>query len=308
MKKKNIISTEQFADKKFLERLFREADYFRKADEASRIPPLLKDKILASLFYEPSTRTRFSFEAAMLKMGGDVISTESASHFSSAIKGETLQDTIRVVSGYADIIVLRHFKEGASHLAAEVSRCPIINAGDGAGEHPTQALLDIYTIKRELGRIDGLNVTLLGDLKYGRAIRSLLKLLPAYKGVKIYLVSPQELRLPASHREYLKNKKVNFHELKYLDPVLRHTDVLYTTRVQKERFASRAEYERLRKSYRIDHDTLKKLKKRAIVMNPLPRVAEITKEVDEDPRAAYFRQAQNGLYIRMALLKWILSK
>ena len=302
MKLKHILSTHQFLDKKMQASIFRTAEKFEKDDRRGKIPQLLKGKILASVFYEPSTRTRFSFEAAMLKLGGGVITTENARHFSSAIKGETLEDTIRVVSCYADIIVLRHFKEGASHIAAEVSRCPIINAGDGAGEHPTQALLDIYTIKREFGRIEGLNITLLGDLKYGRAIRSLLMVLPIYKNVKIYLVSPKELKLPDAYRKYLKEKGAKFQELREPDPVLGETDVLYTTRVQKERFKSKAEYERLRKSYRIDRDTLIKLKKKAIIMNPLPRVAEIMKEVDKDPRAVYFRQAQNGLYVRMALL------
>ena len=303
---KHIISTGQFLDKSLLNVIFKEAHKLEVKETVGNFSVPLKNKILASVFYEPSTRTRFSFEAAMLKLGGGVISTENASHFSSAIKGESLADTIRIIGGYADIIVLRHPQEGSALIASQVSPVPIINAGDGAGEHPTQALLDLYTVQRELGKIDGLTIGLVGDLLYGRTIHSLIGLLSLYKNVTICLISPPSLRLPIAYRRRLKQAGISFKETTALQGVISNLDVLYITRVQKERFASQAHYEKLKDYYTIKPPALKNLKKHAIIMHPLPRVSEIAKDIDDDPRAAYFRQAKNGLYIRMALLKMLL--
>ena len=266
-------------------------------------------RIMATLFYEPSTRTRFSFETAMHRLGGSVISTESAGEFSSVSKGETLEDTIRILNGYADVIVLRHSEVGGAARAAAVSRVPVINAGDGAGQHPTQALLDLYTIEKELGRVDGLGVAMVGDLAQGRTVRSLAYLLGKFDQIRIYFVAPPLLRMKEDIREHLSAHGVQYTEEDSLERVLPEVDVVYQTRVQKERFADRAaEYEQCRGLYIISSESLKLMKPQAIVMHPLPRVGEITPEVDADPRAAYFRQAQNGLYVRMALLSAVLGR
>lgn len=291
-----------------MEELFAAAALLEKQDAAGSIPPRLAGKILATVFYEPSTRTRFSFEAGMLKLGGQVITTESAAHFSSAVKGETLEDSIKVTGAFADVIVLRHPEQGAADRAAKVSAVPVINGGDGIGEHPTQALYDLYTIQKETGRIDGLHVAFVGDMKNGRTVKSLLTLLNSYKGLKISLISPAALALPAERTAELQENGVNFEESTDLGSVLKEADVFYVTRVQKERFDSTEEYEKLKDSYIIDADTIKSMKEKAIIMHPLPRVNEISPEVDSDPRAAYFRQAKNGLYVRMALLAKVLQK
>jgi len=260
------------------------------------------------VFYEPSTRTRLSFESAMMRLGGRVISTENAREFSSAAKGETLEDTIRIVDGYADVIVLRHYESGAAERAARVSSVPIINAGDGPGQHPTQALLDLYTIEKELGHVDGISIAMVGDLANGRTVRSLCYLLAKYKDVKMYFVAPDVVRMRDDIKEYLKRHRIPFYEEEDLKEVASKVDVIYQTRIQKERFGDRIEdYERARGVYIINHEILDAMKPDAIIMHPLPRVDEIAPEVDEDPRAAYFRQAQNGLYIRMALLKMVLT-
>ena len=307
MRFKHIISVKQFLDITTLDKVFQLADEMEKEDKADKLAFSLKGKILATVFYEPSTRTRFSFESAMHKLGGSVISTESAPHFSSVTKGETLQDTIKIISSYADAIVLRHYKEGSAKIASEISSVPIINAGDGVGEHPTQALLDLYTIKKELNKIDNLKVALIGDLLYGRTIHSLIYLLYLYKGVKIYLISPNQLKLPEKHKDYLTQKKIEFEELIDLNEILNKIDVLYVTRIQKERFNSEQEYEQIKDAYIIDRKTINQLKENTIILHPLPRVNEISPEVDSDKRAAYFRQAQNGLYVRMALLRLIFN-
>lgn len=308
MKSKHIISVKQFLNVKILDKIFRLANEMEKGDRANKLRASLKGKILATIFYEPSTRTRFSFESAMHKLGGNVIATESASHFSSVTKGETLQDTIKIISGYVDAIVLRHYQEGSAEIAAKISSVPIINAGDGIGEHPTQALLDLYTIKKEIGEIDNLKIALVGDLLYGRTIHSLIYLLSLYKNVKIYFVSPRQLKIPQKYKDYLIKKKTEFEELADLKGVLGKIDVLYVTRIQKERFKSKKEYEKVKNAYLIDKKTLKQLKGGAIIMHPLPRVNEISLEVDKDKRALYFKQAKNGLYIRMALLQLIFNK
>ena len=289
------------------------ADIFRVAREMEQVVQhygsnILNRRVMASLFYEPSTRTRLSFESAMRRLGGDVITTESAQEFSSAAKGETLEDTIRIVGGYADIIVLRHFESGASKRAAAVSQVPVISAGDGPGQHPTQALLDVYTIEREIGRLDGIAVALVGDLANGRTARSLCYLLTKFDDVKIYFVAPEVVRMRDDIKEYLSRNGVHWEESTDLAEVASKVDVIYQTRIQRERFGDRVQdYQQARGEYIIDRRILDYMASHAIIMHPLPRIDEIAKEVDADPRAAYFRQAQNGLYVRMALLRMILA-
>jgi aspartate carbamoyltransferase catalytic subunit len=266
------------------------------------------NRIMATLFYEPSTRTRFSFETAMHRLGGRVVSTENAAEFSSMAKGETLEDTIRIMNGYADVIVIRHYEVGAAKRSAAVSRVPVINAGDGPGQHPTQALLDLYTIRKEIGSIDGLRIAMVGDLAQGRTVRSLTYLLSKFRDVKIYFVAPLLLKMKEDILTYLRERNVWYTERTDLEKVLPEVDVVYQTRIQKERFGDRiADYEQCRGVYIISRDSLLLLKPKAIIMHPLPRLDEITSEVDSDPRAAYFRQAQNGLYVRMALLTMVLG-
>ncbi|MDP3742257.1 MAG: aspartate carbamoyltransferase [Candidatus Micrarchaeota archaeon] len=308
MKLDHVLSVSQFFDTSILEQLFSRVAYLEQADKGNYLEPTLKGKMLATLFYEPSTRTRFSFESAMQKLGGNVITTESAGMFSSAIKGESLEDTIKITSGYADAIVLRHPELGSAARAAAVSEVPVINAGDGPGEHPTQALLDLYTIKKELGRIEGLKVAMVGDLRYGRTVHSLLQLLALFPQVSMYFVSPEVIGLPEKYSTYLKEKGVQFNHLQEFDSILGEIDVMYVTRIQKERFASQDDYNSVKDAFVITSKTLEKMKSNSIVMHPLPRVGEILPEVDSDnTRAAYFRQAKNGLYVRMALLELLMQ-
>ncbi len=268
-----------------------------------------RHRLMATLFYEPSTRTRFSFEAAMHRLGGRVISTENAAEFSSVAKGETLEDTIRIMNGYVDVIVLRHSEVGTAKRAAAVSRVPIINAGDGVGQHPTQAMLDLYTIHKEIGSIDGLKIAMVGDLAQGRTVRSLAYLLSKFKDTKMYFVAPPLLKMKEDILEHLRERGSWFTEETTLDRVLPEVDVVYQTRVQKERFGDRiADYETCRGIYIINQNSLRLMKSNAIIMHPLPRLEEIAMEVDQDPRAAYFREAQNGLFVRMALLSVLLSQ
>jgi aspartate carbamoyltransferase catalytic subunit len=268
---------------------------------------ILQRRIMATLFYEPSTRTRLSFESAMHRLGGAVITTESARMFSSAAKGETLEDTIRILEGYADVIVLRHFESGSARRAADVANVPIINAGDGPGQHPTQALLDLYTIKKEIGRLDDISVAMVGDLANGRTARSLAYLLARYSNVRIHFVAPRVVRMKQDIKDYLTRHNIFWQETEDLRDVVQSADVVYQTRIQKERFADRTEdYLAAKGRYIIDRPLLELLPETGIVMHPLPRVDEISKEVDSDPRCAFFRQAHNGLYVRMALLKTLL--
>lgn len=255
---------------------------------------------MITLFYEPSTRTRLSFEMAMIKLGGAVSGTENAAQFSSAVKGETLEDTIRVLNGYSpDVIVMRHNENGAALRAAMVSDAPVINAGDGSNQHPTQALLDLYTIYSELGKTDGLKIGFLGDLKKGRTVRSLAYLLSQLNSNTFRFISPPELQLENDIREHLSEKRVVFEETQNLE--LDDLDVLYVTRLQKERHAVAPAY------YSLGKEALQSMKEKSIIMHPLPRNQEILAEIDNDKRAAYFRQAANGLSVRMALLHRILS-
>lgn len=303
---KHLTSANQLSPA-LLDTLFALADTMQQQDRSRTLRPQLQGRILATLFYEPSTRTRLSFEAAMQKLGGSVLSVENARDSSSAVKGETIADTVRVVSGYADAIAIRHFEEGTAAAAAAVSPVPVINAGDGAGEHPTQALADTYTIQRELGRLANLRVVLVGDLLYGRTIHSLLPLLAQFPGLQVKLVSPPSLRLPAALHHHLVSKGAELQETPSLDDSITDADVVYVTRVQGERFASAEEYERVKDAYVLGLETAERLKEGAVIMHALPRLNEIAPEVDLDPRAAYFRQARNGLYVRMALLSQLLG-
>lgn len=304
----HLISTQQLLQKKkeVLE-IFQRADALHRAREANDIPHSLKDKLLATLFYEPSTRTRFSFEAAMLKLGGEVVSTESAEHFSSAVKGESLEDTIRIIAGYADLIVLRHPEVGAAKRAAAVCPVPLINAGDGSGEHPTQALLDLYTIQKEQGTLQGFSIALVGDLLYGRTIHSLIHLLSLCKDITVYLCAPDELPLPKEQEQFLTEHHIAFHKETTLEDVLPKVDIVYMTRIQKERFAALPLYEKVKDSFLLKKPHLDLMKQHAVIMHPLPRLNEIDVTIDADPRAAYFRQARHGLYVRMALLEKMLA-
>jgi len=298
---KHLIDS-QALDRTLIEELFNRADQLEHTQEQT-----LVGKIMASLFYEPSTRTRFSFESAMLRLGGSVITTENAKEFSSASKGETIEDTIRVINFYSDVIVMRHFEEGSAKKAADVSDIPVINAGDGPGQHPTQALLDLYTIQKEHGKIDGVIIALIGDLKHGRTIRSLAYLLGKYDDVTIYFVAPQALAVGQDIKDYLDTHNVTYNETEDLASIVSVVDVMYQTRIQKERFKTPDEYEKYKGVYQIDFITVTAMKDSAIIMHPLPRVDEISVEVDSSPKAVYFKQAQYGVLVRMALLELLVK-
>ena len=265
-----------------------------------------KGKKLATLFYEPSTRTRLSFTSAMLELGGQVIGFSDANS-SSVSKGETVADTVRVIRCFADIIAMRHFKEGAPLVASQYAGIPVINAGDGSHAHPTQTLTDLLTIKREKGRFDHLTIGFCGDLKFGRTVHSLIKALSRYEGIEVILISPEELRLPDYMlHEMQAASKLTFREVRTMEEVMPELDVLYMTRVQKERFLDEEEFDRVKNSFVLDPSKLVSAKKDMIVLHPLPRVNEITRAVDNDPRAAYFRQVENGKFVRMALIYTLL--
>jgi aspartate carbamoyltransferase catalytic subunit len=301
----HVVESQQF-DRALLEKVFSLAAAMEEVVRGGGNDEL-RGRIMASLFYEPSTRTRLSFEAAMLLLGGEVLGTESAGEFSSVAKGETLEDTVQIISAYSDVIVLRHFETGASRRAAAVSPVPVINAGDGPGQHPTQALLDLYTIKKELGRVDGLSIAMVGDLANGRTVRSLSYLLSKFDSVELVFVAPPAVAIGDDIKAHLDERGTMFRETADLDAVLPEVDVVYQTRIQKERFGSAMEdYRRVSGVYVMDLRAMDRMRPDAILMHPLPRVGEITPEVDGDPRAAYFRQARNGLYIRMALLRMLL--
>jgi aspartate carbamoyltransferase catalytic subunit len=303
---RHVVESQQF-DRALLEKVFGVAAEMEELVAAGGSEEL-KGRIMASLFYEPSTRTRLSFEAAMLRLGGEVLGTESAGEFSSVAKGETLEDTIQIVGGYSDVIVLRHFDVGASRRAAAISPVPVINAGDGPGQHPTQALLDLYTIKKELGRVDGLRIAMVGDLANGRTVRSLSYLLSKFDGVELFFVAPPTVAMGRDIKAHLEERGIAYRETQDLDSVLPEVDVVYQTRIQKERFGSRVdEYRRVSGVFVMDARAMSLMRADSILMHPLPRVGEIAPEVDSDPRAAYFRQARNGLFIRMALLRLVLG-
>jgi len=304
----HIITSEQF------NRNWLEEEFFPLVEQMEKKVSLggsndLIGKRMISFFYEPSTRTRASFEIAMDFMGGKVVfSTENAKQFSSVAKGETIEDTSRILSGFRpDVIVLRTDEEGMAKIAADFSSVPIINAGDGIGQHPTQALLDIYTIQKELGAIDGLTIAICGDLARGRTAKSLALLITKFKNMKVYFVAPDVMQIDETIKDYLRSHDVIVETSNDIREMASLADVIYQTRIQKERGTLVARYEAGKGFYKIDASVIGLMKEKAIVMHPLPRVEEITPEVDKDPRAAYFRQAENGLYVRMALLKMILG-
>jgi len=304
--RQDILSVSQFS-RENLEHIFRVAEEMRAVVKSRGSTDTLKGSVLACLFYEPSTRTSSSFIAAMSRLGGTVIPITQGVQFSSISKGESLPDTIRTLESYADVIVIRHPEMGSAQMAADYARKPIINGGDGIGEHPTQALLDMFTIKEELGRIDGLNIGMVGDLRYGRTVHSLARLLCLYD-VRFNFVSPEILRLPLDVMNDIRDHGLDVTETYDVADIISDVDVLYVTRVQKERFADLGQYEEVKDLYMITPEVMGHAKKKMVVMHPLPRVGEISYHVDDDPRAAYFRQMENGMYIRMALLAAVLGK
>jgi aspartate carbamoyltransferase len=305
LKGKDILHGNQFS-KKDIDAIIKVASELEKELKKKDSLNLLKGKILATLFYEPSTRTRLSFEAAMQRLGGGVIGMGSVES-SSVAKGETLADTVWTVSQYADVIVIRHPRTGSAKEAADVTPIPVINAGDGTGQHPTQALLDIYTIKKETGSLKNLTIAMVGDLKNGRTVHALAEILSLF-GARLYLVSPDSLRMPAEITSNLKEKKIGIVETEDMMEAAAASDLVYMTRIQKERFSDLSEYERVKGSYVINEEFLKRLKKKITILHPLPRIDEINPEVDAYPGAAYFRQVRNGVFIRMALLTMIFGK
>jgi aspartate carbamoyltransferase catalytic subunit len=305
LKGKDILHGNQFT-KKDIDVILKVAAGFEKELKTKGALNLLKGKILATLFFEPSTRTRLSFETAMQRLGGGVISMASAES-SSAAKGETVADTAKTVAQYADAIVIRHPRLGSAKEAADAVPIPVLNAGDGAGQHPTQALLDIYTIYRERGSLKDLQISLVGDLKNGRTVHALVEILSLY-GAKMYFVSPGLLKMPEEITSSLRSKGIEIVETEDLAYAASQTDLLYLTRIQKERFSDLAEYERVKGSYVVDPKFVAALKKDITLLHPLPRVDEIHPEVDAYPGAAYFRQVRNGVYVRMALLAMIFGK
>jgi aspartate carbamoyltransferase catalytic subunit len=298
----HLTSTKQLsrADTEEILRVAAEMQKIRKAGKSD----LLKGKVLASLFYEPSTRTRLSFETAMLRLGGDVLTAEGI-QFSSLYKGETIEDTMEMVGQYADIIAMRHPEQGSADKAAAASNVPFINAGDGPGQHPTQALLDLFTINDELGKVDDLKIAMVGDLRFGRTVHSLSYLLGLYKNIRFTLIAPKELTMPEKVTSFLKEKNISYTEHDDIAAGL-DCDIMYMTRVQQERFTDKSEYERLKLKYILTASHLKG--KNVKIMHPLPRVGEIATDVDELPNAVYFRQAGNGVPVRMALLAMLLKK
>lgn len=303
LKNTSVVSITDIGNDDLFE-LFKLADSYSKALEQGKKFDILKGNIMATFFYEPSTRTRLSFESSMQRLGGSVISVSEAKN-SSVAKGETLADTVRMAASYSDIIVIRHPMDGAARLAKRFSSKPVINAGDGSGQHPTQTLLDLYTIRKELSGIDGKEITMLGDLRYGRTVHSLIMALSNFD-VRINLVSPPLLRVP-QHILEMASSKVKIRITENLNEVLKETDVLYVTRIQKERFTDESEYNSVIGSYIVNPEIVSGMKKQSIIMHPLPRVNEISPDVDGDPRAAYFREAANGIPVRMALLSMILE-
>ncbi len=297
----HVIETQQF-DRPMLEGFFKDVDKLVKKHPKDA----LKGKVMATLFYQPSTRTRFSFESAMVRLGGSVIGTENAAEFSSASKGETLEDSIRIVNGYADVIVLRHPETGSAAKAAAVSDVPVINAGDGVGQHPTQALLDLYTIYKETGGIDGKTVVFVGDLKHYRTARSLAFVLRLFKNIKMIFVSPEELKMGEDIKESLTKNGVLFSETTSLEAAVREADVLYIGRIPKEYFEDLEEYKKFKGHFTLTRELVDTMKSDAIIMHPLPRETEIPVEVDSSPHARYFEQAKYGVFVRMALLLKVL--
>ena len=304
---KHVVEAQQFSREGLLD-LFIEADLMKRLVKEQGCTDTLRSKVMVVLFYQPSTRTRLSFETSMVRLGGHYVSTENALDFSSHAKGESLEDTINTVANYGDVVVLRYHQEGGAARAAKVSSVPIINAGDGPGQHPTQALLDIYTIQNAFHNLDGLSVALVGDLKHGRTVHSLAYMLGKFNIRKIYLVSPENIKMPDELTAYLTKHEIAFEECDELLAVAHDVDVVYTTRVQREYFDDLTEYQATQSKYVLSDAVMAELKKESIILHPLPRNDEIPYKVDNDPRAHYFKQVENGLYVRMALLELLLTR
>lgn len=300
MKNKSLVSINDFNKEEILRIIELAADF-----EANPNQPLLRDKVIASLFFEPSTRTRLSFETAINRLGGRVIGFSDA-NATSTTKGETLKDTIIMVSNYADLIVMRHPLEGAARYASEQSRVPIINAGDGANQHPTQTLLDMFSINKTQGTLQNLKIAMVGDLKYGRTVHSLLMAM-SYFNPTFYFVAPEELKMPAEYKSFLDEKGINYEEHTDMAQIIKEVDILYMTRVQRERFADLMEYEKVKNTYVLNNTMLEGTKDNLRILHPLPRVNEISTDVDSNPKAYYFQQAENGVYTRMAIIASILG-
>jgi len=300
MKNRNLISITDFTKEEQLRILDLAAEF-----EQNPTQKILEDYVVATLFFEPSTRTRLSFESAASRLGAKVIGFSSAAS-TSVSKGETLKDTILTVSSYSDIIVMRHPREGSARWASEVSPVPVINAGDGANQHPTQTLLDMYSIKKTQGTLDNLNVAFIGDLKYGRTVHSLTMALTQFN-TTFHLVSPVELKLPSYVKRHIKEKKLTYHQYTDLMEVIPQADIIYMTRIQRERFSDPIEYEKVKNAYNLDNSMLANARENMRILHPLPRVMEIAEDVDSNPKAYYFQQALNGVYVRQALLATILG-
>jgi aspartate carbamoyltransferase catalytic subunit len=299
---KNIVLTQQFS-KEYIFEVIRLANYMKQNE--FNVSHILKNKIVAMLFYESSTRTRFSFESAVYRLGGNCITTENAAQFSSVSKGESLEDTVKMINGYADMLVLRHYEDESSKRAAAVTMIPLINAGSGKSQHPTQALLDIYTIYEYFGKLENLKIAIVGDLLRGRTCDSLVYLLSKFPNNKFFFISPENSKVKDSLKKHLKKLNVEFVETSNMDETLGELDVCYMTRIQKERFSSTEEYDKAKGKFILNGDNVNLMKKNSIIMHPLPRIDEISIEVDYDIRAKYFEQAKNGLYVRMAILKML---
>ncbi len=300
IKNKSLVSINDFSKEEILRVLELAADF-----EANINQPILSDKVIASLFFEPSTRTRLSFETAMNRLGARVIGFSDV-NATSATKGETLKDTIKMVSNYADLIVMRHPLEGAARYASEQASVPIVNAGDGANQHPSQTLLDMYSIKKTQGTLENLKIAMVGDLKYGRTVHSLLMAM-SYFNPTFYFVAPDELKMPIEYKEFLDAKGIKYEEFRDMNDILPTADILYMTRVQKERFSDLIEYEKVKNTYVLHNYMLDVTKDNLRILHPLPRVGEISTDVDSNPKAYYFQQAQNGVYTRMAIISAILG-
>jgi len=302
MKNKSLISIHDYSKKDYL-RILDLAQEFEK--NSTKYSNLLAGKVVATLFFEPSTRTRLSFESAVQRLGGRILGFTDAST-SSVSKGETVKDTIKTVSQYSDLIVMRHPIEGSARWASEVSDVPIVNAGDGANQHPTQCLLDLFTIKQTQKKLENLTITMVGDLKYGRTVHSLIQAM-SYFSPTFHFVSPQELKMPNEYKMFLKEKKIKFEEHNELDKVIKISDIVYITRVQKERFSDPFEYEKVKNAFVLNNNMLDGTKKNLKILHPLPRVNEISQDVDSNEKAYYFKQALNGVYTRMAIISSILG-
>ncbi|MDP3913375.1 MAG: aspartate carbamoyltransferase [Bacteroidota bacterium] len=301
MKKKDLISITDYSKEDYLRILELAADFEKNPNQR-----LLEGKVVASLFFEPSTRTRLSFETAINRLGGRIIGFSDAGS-SSVSKGETLHDTIRMVSNYVDLIVMRHHLEGSARYAAEVADVPVINAGDGANQHPTQTLLDMYSILKTQGTLDNINIFMIGDLKYGRTVHSLLMALSEFEKPIFNFIAPEELAMPEEYKLFLKEKGIRFFEHTEINDNINHADIIYMTRVQKERFMDPIEYEKVKNVYILKNNMLKDTKSNMRILHPLPRINEIHPDVDKNEKAYYFTQAKNGVYTRQAIISHILN-